>query len=66
MIAHDITNLDDLQADTRDLAQAYMALASATTEPRIKMRLLGCAAALEGVAYATGEQSNVLLARAVS
>jgi len=64
MIAHDITTLDDLQAETVDLAQAYTALASATTDPRA--RLYGCAAALVSVAQATGEQSNDLLAARVS
>jgi hypothetical protein len=66
MTAHDITTLDDLQAETLDLSQAYKALASATTDARAKMRLCGCAAALACVAHATGEQSNILLERVVS
>jgi hypothetical protein len=66
MIAHDITTLDDLQAETLDLAQAYMAVASSTVDPRSKRRLYDCAAALASVAYVTGKQSNVLLSGNVS
>jgi hypothetical protein len=66
MMAHDITALDDLQAEAFNLSQAYKALASVTTDPCTKMRLYGCAAALACVAHATGEQSNILLERSVS
>jgi hypothetical protein len=66
MIANDITALDDLQAEALDLGRAYMTFASAIADRQVKMRLYNCAAALMSVAYATREQSNVLLARSVS